>query len=184
MNWPGGDKKVLIELKGGFSGVPDWVQRTLRRVGMLKQEPSNPGLARLVADVLLPYSHQVEEGRILAQSFHQPYLHELRGLMPSLQVMYLSLSSRLGLLEKEDLQHVGLGFSGVAVRHPSLSAQATQQLHVVQGRVFAWTVDAIDDLEAAVAVGVDGIITNYPDRAVALLAGHVPHVPRQRGLAS
>ncbi|CAE7586742.1 DIP13 [Symbiodinium sp. KB8] len=175
MNWPQGRRKVLIELKGGFSGVPEWVQSTLRRVGMLKKEPepAYPNLARLVAEALAPYSQQVEEGFIVAQSFHQPYLHELRHLLPSLRVMYLSLSSATGMLEKENLQHVGLGFAGVAVRHSSLTASALKRLHLTQGQVFAWTVDAVDDIEAAVAIGVDGIITNYPDRALAILAGLV-----------
>ena len=184
MNWPQGRRKVLIELKGGFSGVPEWVQATLRRVGLLKKEPepSYPNLARLVAEALAPYSQQVEEGFIIAQSFHQPYLHELRHLLPSLPVMYLSLSSATGMLEKENLQHVGLGFAGVAVRHSSLTASALQRLHVAQGQVFVWTVDAVDDIEAAVAIGVDGIITNYPDRAVAILAGSLP--PRKRSLAA
>lgn len=180
MNWPQGRRKVLIELKGGFSGVPEWVQSTLRRVGMLKKEPepAYPNLARLVAEALAPYSQQVEEGFIIAQSFHQPYLHELRHLLPSLRVLYLSLSSATGMLEKENLQHVGLGFAGVAVRHSSLTASALKRLHLTQGHVFAWTVDAVDDIEAAVAIGVDGIITNYPDRVVAILAGSLP--PRKR----
>ena len=176
MQWPGGSKKVLIELKGGFSGVPNWVQAALRRAGVMKkQEPSYPNLARLVAEALQPYQRQVGEGLIVAQSFYQPYLHELRDLVPSLEVMYLSLASRSGLLEKEDLQHVGLGFSGVAVRHSSLSALGTERLRLAQGRVFAWTVDATNDLEAAMEVGVDGIITNHPDKAVALLAGSSTH---------
>ena len=184
MNWPQGRRKVLIELKGGFSGVPEWVQSTLRRVGMLKKEPepAYPNLARLVAEALAPYSQQVEEGFIVAQSFHQPYLHELRHLLPSLRVMYLSLSSATGMLEKENLQHVGLGFAGVAVRHSSLTASALKRLHLTQGQVFAWTVDAVDDIEAAVAIGVDGIITNYPDRALAILAGSLP--PRKRSSAA
>ena len=130
----------------------------------------------------LRYSQQVEEGFIVAQSFHQPYLHELRHLLPSLRVMYLSLSSATGMLEKENLQHVGLGFAGVAVRHSSLTASALKRLHLTQGHVFAWTVDAVDDIEAAVAIGVDGIITNYPDRAVAILAGSLP--PRKRSSAA
>lgn len=35
-------------------------------------------------------------------------------------------------------------------------------------RVIPWTVNEIEDLESVMALGVDGIITDYPDRLVAL----------------
>ena len=36
--------------------------------------------------------------------------------------------------------------------------------------VCAWTVNEIEDLEKMVDAGVDGIITDYPDRAQKVLA--------------
>lgn len=37
-------------------------------------------------------------------------------------------------------------------------------------RVVPWTVNEPDDLRAVIALGVDGVITDYPDRAKAILA--------------
>lgn len=41
--------------------------------------------------------------------------------------------------------------------------------HSVGIRIHAWTVNAPDDMRKAIALGVDGIITNHPDRLIRLL---------------
>lgn len=42
--------------------------------------------------------------------------------------------------------------------------------HTLGLRVLVWTPNEVADIEAAVALGVDGVITDYPDRALALRA--------------
>jgi len=41
-------------------------------------------------------------------------------------------------------------------------------------QVFAWTVDEPDDMEKLLAWGVDGIITNHPDRLLQVMKKKFP----------
>ena len=45
-----------------------------------------------------------------------------------------------------------------------------RRIHQAGGRVIAWTVDNIGDLERLVRIGVDGLCGNYPDRILVALA--------------
>ena len=143
-----------------------------------KKQPEYPELPTLVSKVLQPYVKQLE-GNIFVQSFHRPYLEELRSLMPELQLVYLTLSSNRSWLQREDLQ-IPLTFSGVSVRHTALTPDAVKELQKIQGHVFAWTVDSEISLCSMMAAGVDGVITNRPDTAVALLAEGNFSAPKRR----
>lgn len=167
---------MLIELKGPFSGLPDGTAMMLKLLG--KKQPEYPELPTLVSKVLQPYVKQLE-GNIFVQSFHRPYLEELRSLMPELQLVYLTLSSNRSWLQREDLQ-IPLTFSGVSVRHTALTPDAVKELQKIQGHVFAWTVDSEISLCSMMAAGVDGVITNRPDTAVALLAEGNFSAPKRR----
>ena len=171
------EKKLLIELKGPFSGLPDRTAMLLKPL-FGKTHSAYPELPRLVAEILRPYLRQVQDGQIVVQSFHMPYLQELRSLVPDLQLMYLTLSSGSGWWQREDLQRVPLNFSGVSVRHAALTPNAVKVLREVQGRVFAWTVDSESRLGEVMDFPVDGIITNWPERALALAVN--AHAPKRR----
>ncbi|CAK9051955.1 Putative glycerophosphodiester phosphodiesterase YhdW (Glycerophosphoryl diester phosphodiesterase) [Durusdinium trenchii] len=161
------DKMLLIELKGPFSGLPTWTARALKP---WVHQSAYPQLPRLVAKVLEPYAGQVRAGQILAQSFYRPYLDELRHLVPDLRLLYLTLSPASGWLQREDLQGVPLDFYGVSVRHAAVTPHSVNGLHERQGKVFAWTVDSEEHLKAVISAGVDGVITNRPDKALAVLS--------------
>jgi glycerophosphoryl diester phosphodiesterase len=47
----------------------------------------------------------------------------------------------------------------------SLDAALVAVVHATSREVFAWTVNEPSDIERALALGVDGICTNFPDRA-------------------
>ena len=51
-------------------------------------------------------------------------------------------------------------------RRPARPAEA----HALGLRVVVWTVSEADDMLALARLGVDGIITDYPDRAIEALA--------------
>ena len=162
------EKKLLIELKGPFSGLPKSTSMLLKP---LLRQPAYPELPRLVSELLKPYASEVRAGQILVQSFHRPYLEDLKVLLPDLRLIYLTLSSGRGWLQQEDLQKTCLGFSGVAVRHASLDSSAIRKLQELQGDVYAWTVDSEGALESMLNAGVQGVITNHAARAVAIRRG-------------
>ena len=59
-----------------------------------------------------------------------------------------------------------------------LTEETVAEAHALGLRVVVWTVNEVDDMLALARLGVDGIITDYPDRAVEALAPWRP--PRQQ----
>ena len=51
----------------------------------------------------------------------------------------------------------------------SLSAERISEAHTMGIRVYAWTANHPDDWSRLVAAGIDGIITDYPDRLIEFL---------------
>lgn len=52
--------------------------------------------------------------------------------------------------------------------HRLVTPSVVQRAHAVGMRVVPWTVNRPEQMQALVAMGVDGLTTDYPDRAVAL----------------
>jgi len=59
----------------------------------------------------------------------------------------------------------------------ALTAALVQQAHALGLQVLAWTVNAPADMERLIDWGVDGIITDYPDRLRAVLDGRGMPLP-------
>ncbi len=63
--------------------------------------------------------------------------------------------------------------AGCAVWSPyyrDLTAEAVAEAHALGLKVVVWTVNEADEMLALARMGVDGIITDYPDRAIEVLA--------------
>ena len=54
--------------------------------------------------------------------------------------------------------------------HRDLTAEALAEAHALGLKVVVWTVNEADEMLALARMGVDGIITDYPDRAIEVLA--------------
>ena len=54
--------------------------------------------------------------------------------------------------------------------HRDLTAEALAEAHALGLRVVVWTVNGVDEMRGLARLGVDGIITDYPDRAIDALA--------------
>ncbi len=63
----------------------------------------------------------------------------------------------------------GIGARQLAPRHDVLSAALVEQAHSEHLQVVTWTVNEPEQVRAAVATGVDGIMSDYPDRLVSVL---------------
>lgn len=58
--------------------------------------------------------------------------------------------------------------------HRDLTGETLAEAHALGLRVVVWTVNEVDDMLALARLGVDGVITDYPDRAVEALASWRP----------
>ena len=144
--------------------------------------------ARAVVEVLRA---QAMLERADVQSFDWRVLDEARKLAPDLSTVCLSvertwhdniLRGRPGpspWTAGLDVEGFGgsvprmveaAGCRGWSPFHRNLTADTLHEAHALGLRVVVWTVNEVDEMLALARLGVDGIITDYPDRALEALA--------------
>jgi len=105
-------------------------------------------------------------GPYLVSSFHYETIERVRSLEPGLPTAFL-----VGAPEPELLERAAAG--GHVAVHP-WHGLVTPETMAVAGRlglaVNVWTVDDPDQIRSLAALGVDGVVTNVPDVAVAALS--------------
>lgn len=116
-----------------------------------------PGLVEPVLDILKRsgFSSPV----IVASFFHEELLH-LRRLQPAAQTLALLVASLVqpaAFALDAKATHVGVAFE-------SLSKPYVDALHKAGLTVFAFTVNEPTDIQQMAGLGVDGIISDFPDR--------------------
>lgn len=118
-------------------------------------------------------------------------LHTVRQLAPEMATVYLTnTSARMNTMQTGtagpspwtdglDIDHyddsipalvaaAGGGFW--APRHNQITPEDVAEAHRLGIKVFVWTPDGEKELRRSIGLGVDGIITNRPDRLIALLS--------------
>ncbi|AFU98075.1 glycerophosphodiester phosphodiesterase [Simiduia agarivorans] len=115
------------------------------------------------------------QNQVLVGSFFTEPLEAFRSACPEVATsMSQGEVTRLVLLEKIGLSHL-YDLPGVALQLPMTSGSITivtdSFLSAMQARgvkVHIWTINSLDDMRELMAMGVDGIITDYPDRLIRL----------------
>jgi glycerophosphoryl diester phosphodiesterase len=77
--------------------------------------------------------------------------------------------------------------AGCAVWSPyfrDVSAQTVQRAHDLDLDVVVWTVNEPDDMRALIELGVDGIITDYPDRLRTVMSAYGLPLPEPTPIAA
>ena len=117
--------------------------------------------------------------RVLVSSFNVTLLGRLKALHPDLKTGYLySANTHKNMLARgaedpefyltfppEDALKTAKEQKCDAI-HPSLAIMAAEKVaaaHEAGLQVNVWTVNTLKDVQRAIDIGVDGIITNYPD---------------------
>lgn len=141
-------------------------------------------------EVLVPFVHLLHKhnalDRVLVASFHDRQLRTFRRLCPQ-------VATAAGVNETRNfyiLNQLGLG----AIYQPRAQAfqppEATRRQRIVSERfvrgshahnmqVHVWTVNAEEDMERLLSWGVDGIISDYPDRLLKLINRNVGEIDKE-----
>lgn len=120
--------------------------------------PTPEVYVRLVLEVIA--KHGLAD-RCVLQSFDYRILQEIRKQAPHI---------RLSMLIQEDFDLVqeieSLGFQTeiIGPRFDKVDAALIDIAHARDMQVVPWTVNELADMERLIEVGVDGIITDYPNR--------------------
>lgn len=113
---------------------------------------------------------------VMIQSFEEVYLDESNSLNPAIPVQKLIVfeeSAPLVSFHLDNEFHLGKAdvkpfYKGVNPYYLSMTQRRVVGLQTQGKTVFAYTVNEIKDMEKLLLMGVDGIITNFPDRLVKL----------------
>jgi glycerophosphoryl diester phosphodiesterase len=108
---------------------------------------------------------QVE--RTIALSFHLNILVEMRRLDQSIATGFLYSEQRRDGVE----QALGAGARQLLPRSDRVTRELVEETHRQGLKVVAWTVNDPSEMKDLMGMGIDGIITNYPDRLHALVHG-------------
>ena len=103
--------------------------------------------------------------RLLISSFNHPQLQSFKQHFPQAKVAPLIEGVPLDLAKivtELDAYSIHLGLSFV-------TEEMVKNAHSRGAEVYVYTVDFIDDIKLLSHLGVDGIFTNYPARAIASL---------------
>ena len=105
--------------------------------------------------------------RSTVQSFDMQILEAVHRIAPKQQTALLT-EETAGLAA--DLARLSYRPEIVSPYHQLVSRNYVEQAHELGMRVVPWTVNEVADMRAMLAYGVDGIITDYPNRIAEALA--------------
>ena len=135
------------------------------RIG-LGVEIKAPGIGAAVLQVLTRHR---AVGRALVNSFHWPTIRALAERRPRVRTGLLTCSRLLDPLG--DLRRARA--HALCQEHTLADRQLVRAVHRAGLEIHVWTANAPADLRRMMALGVDGIITDYPARLRRLLKANV-----------
>lgn len=108
------------------------------------------------------------EDRVIIQSFDFRTLRYLHSIAPHIQTAILIESYKGGTVE-DHIAELGFEPSVYSSHYSIINTQLMKTCHRKKMRVIPWTVNEVSTMKQLIELGVDGIITDYPDRLIALL---------------
>jgi glycerophosphoryl diester phosphodiesterase len=159
---------TLAELKvldaGGGERIPtleEVFEATAGRCG-LNVELKIPGLEPRVAEIMRKHG-AIETSMV--SSFDWGALEVMRTVAPEIRVGVLAEKKPERMLEAAARLHA----YAVNPRYDLATRDLCAAAHERGFKVLVWTVDAPEAMRALIDAGVDGIMTNYPDRMRSVL---------------
>jgi len=124
--------------------------------------PSPTDFARLVADTVK--KHGMEK-RTIVQSFDVRTLKEMKKIAPAIRTSQLTYEELVDIVP-------ALKSAKADIWSPNskwLTAESVEEAHAAGILVAPWTINSKKEWDAAIAAGVDAIITDYPEALVEYL---------------
>ena len=129
---------------------------------------SAEGTAALVAQQVRNYLNEGwTPAHFLVSSFHLPELYEFKQLAPEVPVAVLVCGVPLDWAACA----AEIGASALNISAEFADPRLIADAHARGLQVFAYTVNHVEDIARAVALGLDGVFSDYPERVLALRRG-------------
>lgn len=131
-----------------------------------KKPEAAPGMEEELLRLMREYGliePAAEEWQVLIQSFSPESLMTIHALEPSLPLIQLYWSGSSKAIQG-DLESASTYAVGIGPYKKDVDAQLVAAAHDLCLAVHPYTVNTTEEMEALVALGVDGMFTNFPDR--------------------
>ena len=160
----------LATLDAGGEPVPTFAQalELTRGRALLVAEIKRPGCEEALANAVRSAGPPLG-GDVMVWSFLPPALEAMRQAEPRLPGGLLLAPQSMASWPAMRELALRLGLQAVSVFHLSLEREVVAEARRSGLMVYAWTADAEADIQRLIGLDVDGIVTNFPDRALALL---------------
>jgi glycerophosphoryl diester phosphodiesterase len=106
------------------------------------------------------------ENEVILFSFYFPVLTKIRSLNPTIPILYLIDKADLITVDYAQLIHanaIGIGSK------TTITKKFINTAHQNNIEIWKWTVNSLKQMKELSTFGIDGIITNYPDKALKVL---------------
>lgn len=140
------DKTILFEIK---SEEKDY--------GIFQPEPSK--YAEIIAQEVENYEFK---SNIIFMCFDANLLNELHAILPDFRYVYLTYLPMKPI--KSFLTDIEFTPYALGMYHVTISKKDVKKANLEGVKIFAWTVNNKKQCEKLINSGVEGIITDYPDR--------------------
>ncbi|HUR41405.1 MAG TPA: glycerophosphodiester phosphodiesterase [Verrucomicrobiae bacterium] len=164
------DPATLRQLNAGGGEriplLPEVLERIDRRCGVNVELKTGAGTGAAAAEVLRAFlSRGWKPEQFLVSSFLLPELREFKSRLPKVPLGVLLCGVPLDLAAAATTLGASVVSLDMEFAEPAIIADA----HRRGARVFAYTVNASDDVLRMKALGVDGVFSDYPERALQLV---------------
>ncbi|HRH37044.1 MAG TPA: glycerophosphodiester phosphodiesterase family protein [Flavobacteriales bacterium] len=179
------DQRQHVSFKPELRAVVDAVHGFADERGMarpafnieIKSDPQlygemQPPPAELAAIVMKEIDDLGITRTCLVQSFDPAVLNALRAIAPRVTIAFLVENARP---VDSNLAHLSFKPSVYSPHYSTVDEAVVTEARSRNLGIAVWTVNERDDMQRMIALGVDAIITDYPDRLLALLNEQVDH---------
>ena len=125
-----------------------------------------------------------QDWQVLIQSFSAESLMKIHEMNSSLPLIQLYSSTETSESIQASLGEVSTYAVGIGPSQSDVDAALVEAAHALCLDVHPYTVNETSDMEALIALGVDGMFTNFPDRLEELLGKSATHGKRGAKLAA
>ncbi|NOY38228.1 MAG: glycerophosphodiester phosphodiesterase [Chlorobi bacterium] len=146
-----GKVKLLIEIKDGSERYPGIERRTVKAVRQYRAC-----------------------SWVIVQSFNIKAIERVKALDPEIKTFYL-LGRNFKIFYQTFMENKSrpdppvFDFDGIAAHYSVLDAASVNNIKQSGLGIFCWTVDDIATMKKMMDAGVDGVITDAPDRLITLI---------------
>ncbi|PSJ78036.1 glycerophosphodiester phosphodiesterase [Sphingobacteriales bacterium UPWRP_1] len=126
-------------------------------------QPPPPEFVQLVYDIIQPLH---KENRVIVQSFDVRILQAFKAAVPQLPLSYLIANPRS---MEHNLKLLGFVPQYYSPNYRLISRRMLRKAHAQDMKLVAWTVNDLTTMRRLIALGINGMITDYPDLAAQIL---------------